>query len=283
MSVRLPLSVVICVKNEERRIEACLSSVVAEAPHEIILVDGNSSDRTVEIARGYVGKLVERRDSNLTRDRQAGVDCCRNDLIALIDADHRLRPGDLNSLLDDMDAYGLDLVQAGLEIEDNGFWCRAETAALDVTQNIPGRKRMVGVAPCIFRRSIFDYVRFDDKVTSTIDDTDFIYRLSKVGRFAIGTGRTRIVQKHEGELVSYLRKFRWYGRGDGEFCVKHPERAVSMLYHLGVRYPIIYSVRAIAARRPSAVPFVFLQGAVRLWNLIRRVLELKLAQNRLAD
>ena len=49
------LSVVILVKNEEQRIARCLDSV--KWADEIIVVDDESTDNTVEIARQYTSKV----------------------------------------------------------------------------------------------------------------------------------------------------------------------------------------------------------------------------------
>ena len=51
----MKLSVVVCVRNEEDRLRDCLESVYKNKPDEVILVDGNSSDKTIEIARQFPG------------------------------------------------------------------------------------------------------------------------------------------------------------------------------------------------------------------------------------
>ena len=269
------ISVVVCTKNEEERLEECLQSIVREKPDEIILVDGNSKDLTVNIAKKFVTKIIQSKDSNLTKDRQKGIDAWRNDLIAMIDADHRLNPGDLEGLKKDLIGFDFDIVQATLKIKPIGFWCKGEKQYIDLILNNPGEKKMIGVAPCLYRREVFDFVKFDDNITSTIDDTDFIYRLSKIGKFKIGTGHTQILSLHESGLLSYLRKFRWYGKGDGEFCVKNPERSLNMLYHLIIRYPIIYSAKFFMKGKFIPIPYVILQGFARVFYLIVRIVELK--------
>ena len=45
------ISVIIPVLNEEKTIGASLRALIPLAPHEIIVVDGGSSDRTGEICR----------------------------------------------------------------------------------------------------------------------------------------------------------------------------------------------------------------------------------------
>jgi len=269
---RPPISVVVCVKNEEARLEDCLRSIVANEPAEIIVVDGGSTDATLEIARRYTDRIISSPASNLTLDRQRGIDAAKHDLIAMIDADHRLAPGDLDALYADLERFGLDIVQSQLASHQNhGFWDAAEEQSWDLTHNIPGEKTMIGTAPAIFRRRVFDSVRFDDTITSAIDDTDFIYRLSKFPEYKIGIGTTRVAQLHFSDFHTYWRKFRWYGRGDGQFCLKNPERAASMCFHLLVRYPILYSARALRAGKPKAVPFFVLQGWLRFASLVSTV------------
>ena len=269
------ISVLICAKNEEKRIRACIESVIKENPNEIILVDGDSTDSTVEIAKSYGVKVIESKNSNLTRDRQIGIDSCTNELVAMIDSDHRLKSGDLLGLLKDLNDYGFDIVQAGIDIKPIGFFCRGEKQYIDLILNQAGEKKMIGVAPCLYRKKVFDNIRFEDNITTTIDDTDFIYRLSKEGIYKIGTGHTSITSLHEPGLINYYKKFKWYGKGDGEFCIKHPERALSMIFHLIIRYPLLYSIKAAFAGKILAIPYVIFQGFTRLFFLFVRLIELK--------
>lgn len=271
----MKLSVVVCVRNEEERLRECLVRVIQNSPDEIILVDGGSTDNTLGIAREFQKvRIIESFNSTLTRDRQKGIDAARNDLIAMIDADHRLKPDDLSSLLQDMDTLDLDIVQSGLlSFKNQGFWDAAEEEAWKVTHNIPGIRKMIGTAPAIYKKSVFSFARFDDRITATIDDTDFAYRLSKFPQIRMGVGRTNISQYHFADFKAYLKKFQWYGKGDGEFCRKHPERAPSMLFHLLIRYPIIHSLSAMRKGYFRVVPFYILQGNLRFIGLVRYFLK----------
>ena len=49
------ISVIIPVKNESEKIERCLEAVFSQSykPHEVIVVDGHSTDKTVENARKF--------------------------------------------------------------------------------------------------------------------------------------------------------------------------------------------------------------------------------------
>ena len=266
----MKLSVVVCVRNEEERLRECLETIYANNPDEVILVDGDSNDGTIAVAKQFTGiHIISSRNSSLTKDRQKGLDAARNELVAMIDADHRLMPNDLKSLLEDMEEYKFDIVQSGLISHvKQGFWGAAEEASWELTHNIPGPRNMIGTAPAIYNKRVFNFVRFDDRITTTIDDTDFYYRLSKFPLFRFGVGRTKIRQYHFSSFKVYLKKFLWYGKGDGEFCRKHPERSSSMFFHLLIRYPVIYSWRGIKHGNFISVPFFIFQGLTRFMGMI---------------
>ncbi len=273
----MKLSVVVCVRNEEKRLRDCLLTIYENKPNEVILVDGDSTDGTLAIAREFPNiQIIESKNSTLPRDRQKGIDAARNELVAMIDADHRLKPGDLESLLRDMNEFEFDLVQSGLVSHANqGFWDAAEEDSWELIQNVPGRRNMVGTAPAIYNRRVFQFARFDDHITATIEDTDLSYRLSKFPELRLGVGRTKIRQYHFADFRTYVKKFKWYGKGDGEFCRKHPERMPSMVFHLLIRYPILHSWKAIRNGRFRAVPFFILQGAMRFFGLVKYFLSRK--------
>jgi len=267
-----PVSVVLCARNEEKRIRKSLEAIRAANPDEIIVVDGNSSDETVSIAREFTNNVIVSMAGSLTADRQVGIDACQHDLIAMIDADHRILPDTLTGLYADLCEFDLDVVQADLGIENTGFWAAAENDAFDVFLNKPGPKTMIGTAPAMYRRRVFKVNKFDAHITRHKDDADFFYRLSKQKGYRFGSGRTRVMQEHFASFGDYVKKFSWYGIGDAEFCVKHPSRAPSMFFHLFVRYPFIRSVMAIAKGKVRAVPYLVLCGLTRgssmIWNLL---------------
>ncbi|MBI4066281.1 glycosyltransferase [Candidatus Gottesmanbacteria bacterium] len=53
----MKLSVAIATYNEERKLGACLASVSSWAD-EIVVVDGGSTDQTLEIAKKYKARIV---------------------------------------------------------------------------------------------------------------------------------------------------------------------------------------------------------------------------------
>jgi glycosyltransferase involved in cell wall biosynthesis len=86
----LTLSIVIPVYNEEHHLEACLDSIATQTmrPDEVIIVDNNSTDSSVEIARNYpFVRIVTERKQGIVFARDKGFNSARSTIIGRIDAD----------------------------------------------------------------------------------------------------------------------------------------------------------------------------------------------------
>lgn len=84
------ISIVIPVYNEAACLDACLLAIALQTvmPTEVIVVDNNSSDNTIAIAKRYpfVTLLRERRQG-VVHARNRGFNAARGDIIGRIDAD----------------------------------------------------------------------------------------------------------------------------------------------------------------------------------------------------
>lgn len=80
------LTVVVITKNEEENIEACLGSVQGWAD-EIVVVDDESTDKTVELAQKYADKVFLRKMENEVQHRNWAQSQAKNDWVLLLDAD----------------------------------------------------------------------------------------------------------------------------------------------------------------------------------------------------
>lgn len=101
------ISVTIITGNEEENIRECLESV--KWADEIIVVDSESTDRTVEIAKEYTDKLFIHKWEGYASQKNYAMEKASNDWVLSIDADERVTPGladeILNSNLDDFDGF----------------------------------------------------------------------------------------------------------------------------------------------------------------------------------
>ena len=93
------VSVNIICKNEEQNIEDCLKSVLWA--DEIIVVDGESTDKTVEIARKFTDKVYINKWEGFASQRSFALGKSTKDWVLVLDADERCSP----ELKDEIMAY----------------------------------------------------------------------------------------------------------------------------------------------------------------------------------
>lgn len=83
----MKLSVVLATFNEEKNIARCLESV-KDLADEIVIVDGTSTDKTVEIAKKFGAKVtVTDNPPNFHINKQKAIDKATGDWILQMDAD----------------------------------------------------------------------------------------------------------------------------------------------------------------------------------------------------
>ncbi len=89
---KVTLSVAIATYNEVIKLEACLASVVSWVD-EIVLVDGGSTDGTLEIAKKYGANISKRDNPAMFHiNKQYAIDACKSDWILQLDADEVISP-----------------------------------------------------------------------------------------------------------------------------------------------------------------------------------------------
>lgn len=88
----MKISAAIATFNEEDNIGPCLESVV-NLVDEIVVVDGSSTDRTVEIAKSFGAKVEIRPNHPIFHiNKQRSFDLTNGDWILYLDADERVSP-----------------------------------------------------------------------------------------------------------------------------------------------------------------------------------------------
>ncbi|MFH0749599.1 MAG: glycosyltransferase family 2 protein [Candidatus Gottesmanbacteria bacterium] len=86
----MKLSVSLAVHNEEQTIEDCLRSIVSFAD-EIVVVDGASTDKTVELAKKFTQKVIKTDNPTIFHiNKQKALDACTGEWILQLDADERV-------------------------------------------------------------------------------------------------------------------------------------------------------------------------------------------------
>jgi GT2 family glycosyltransferase len=226
------VSVVVCVYNGERTIDACLASLkkLNYPNYEVIVVNDGSTDGTRQIAESYdyIG-LVNQENKGLSEARNVGIRASKGEIIAFTDADCMADPDWLTYLVarfrfSDFGAVG----GPNLSPPDDSMIAScvavspgAPTHVLlddEVAEHIPG-------CNMAFRREALEAINgFDPIFRAAGDDVDVCWRLQNKG-YKIGFSPAAVVWHFRRNTIrDYMKQQRGYGRAETLLFFKHPSR-----------------------------------------------------------
>jgi len=110
------LSVTLATYNEEERIVRCLEAI-KDIAMEIIVVDGQSQDKTVSLVKKFKNaRVISTTNKPMFHiNKQMGIDACKGDWILQLDADEIVTPELKNEII----SY---LKKDIKEVKENAFW-----------------------------------------------------------------------------------------------------------------------------------------------------------------
>lgn len=96
------VSVVIPTLNNEATLERCLASIKSnngQYDHEVVVVDGGSTDRTVQIAKKYADRVLVSDTYYCGTNRNKGINSAKGDIICFTDSDCIVPPTWIETLV----------------------------------------------------------------------------------------------------------------------------------------------------------------------------------------
>ena len=220
------VSVIIPVRNEADKIEKCLEAVFSQSlkPHEVIVVDGHSTDGTIERVEKFPVKL--RYEDYHTRGGacQVGVEHAEGEYIAFTDADCIPDRDWVANLVKEFD---ISIIGVGGAIKNigEGFWTRSINLAygtfLGSANSVQGRffkdNRFVnsisGCNSMYHRQDILKVGGFNTSLPGA-EDAELNGRLLKQGKLLYVSDAV-ILHDHGRGLKKFARQMLRYGRDRG--------------------------------------------------------------------
>mgnify|MGYP002623815988 CR=1 FL=1 len=172
------ISIIIPTYNGEKYIKECLDSIKAQDfPHEIIVIDDISSDRTVEIARSMGARvIVNDVHKGQVAAKNTGICEAKGNYWLTIDQDDMLTKGALRRLYDEMqktpDNY---IIMAQLK-----DFCSPDTPE-EAKYCKPQPFRGILTGSTLFKKEVFDIIGPFREDIITGDVIDMTNRMVKTG------------------------------------------------------------------------------------------------------
>lgn len=257
-----PVSVQVITLNEEANIAECLTCIAANEPAEIVVIDGGSTDKTVEIARAFGARVLAPGRLGRGASRSLGYHSTDQPLVAMVDADDRISDDWLATSLRELEAGGYSALQSSLRTTSRAtFWERGWNEYFIESIRPTADTIMVG-HPSIYRTDALLGAR--DDIGHDHEDTQMSVDFQARGlRQGIGTAISRrVVPDNRRENVA---KWRAYGKGYKDFVRLHPDRAGAIRKHMFVTIPLVRGWRPVLRGRVEQPLF----AAVMAANIIR--------------
>lgn len=193
------ISIIIPVYNTERYLDACIRSIIEQAfffDTEVLLVDNNSTDQSIEICNKYVRKykniqLLHQLKKGVSSARNLGLSEATGKYVMFIDSDDYIASGALKRLFLFAEAENADMIcfnlymhfatgkdksrKLGIEYKTNKNM--AASAQLLYTSLFQGDGYQGYVCNKMYRRSVIQNVRFRENISFM---EDFIYNLDVI-------------------------------------------------------------------------------------------------------
>lgn len=199
----MTISVAIATYNEQENISRCLNAI-QDWVDEIIIVDGQSTDKTIEFAKKYKKvKIISKPNPPIFHiNKQIAIDACKSDWILQLDADEVVS----HPLVK-------EIQQTIEKTEYNGFWINRKNFFLNRFLTKGGQypdstirlyKKGKGKLPCL---SVHEQAQIDGKIGHLQNDLEH-YADADFSRYILRNNRytTLIAQdlKKENLKINFL-------------------------------------------------------------------------------
>ena len=228
------VSAVVCTLNSISGIEKCLLSLRDAGVGETIVVDGGSTDGTREVAGQLADVVLEDPGIGLGNARNVGIAQSTRALVLNMGSDNVLPEGELQQMIDALEASGCQGVSAQTIIEGDDFVSRGLNAWRKGRFR-PGPADVIGT-PTLFEGDLIRAHPYDaSRVFS--DDSELCERWSREFGATFLISDAYVTEIGKTNWPEVLARCRMYGISDeeifriGRAAGWSPQRQVRSLAH----------------------------------------------------
>ena len=267
------VSVIVTVKNEASTIHGLLDSLRDQtiAPSEVVIVDGGSTDGTVERIESYRPrlpiKLLIREGTNISQGRNEAIRAARGGIIASTDAGVQLVPHWLEVLTRPLEEdESVDVVSGFFLPDPQTVFERAMGATvLPVESDVDPDRFLPSSRSVAFRREAWQKVGGYPPWLDFCEDLVFDLALLDSGHKFHFAPEALAHFRPRGSLQAFWRQYYQYARGDGKADLWRKRHAVRYLTYL-IGVPLVTVMGLVL--HPLWWLLFPLAAAVYLWTAV---------------
>jgi len=203
------ISIITVCYNSEKTIENTIRSVIRQKNDEIeyIIVDGKSSDNTMNIINKYkdnIDLIISEKDRGISDAFNKGIEHCSGEIIGIINSDDAYLPNTFRSVIELMDESIDVLFGNGIRLYKDGHF-KLYNASPDICELGRGMS-IVHPATFVRRTAYKKYGRFDEKYKCTMDHELFLRLLNKGAAFKYANDYFAIYRMNGESDKKYITK-----------------------------------------------------------------------------
>ncbi len=291
------VSVIATVKNEAHAVHRLLDSLAAQTrpPDEVIIVDGGSTDGTVEVLEEYAAgrglplKVLVRPGTNISQGRNAAIAVASGEIIASTDAGVRLSPNWLEELGKPFEKEREEkrisescpepsrrirgkeelYVVSGFFLPDpqTVFETAMGATVLPTLADVKPEKFLPSSRSVAFRKVAWERVGGYPEWLDYCEDLVFDFKLRELGPFAFAS-QSLAYFRPRTSLTAFFQQYYRYARGDGKADLWRVRHAIRYSTYL-IATPAIFLLGLW--RTPLWWLLLLVGGAIVLWTPYKRL------------
>lgn len=286
----MKITAVVPTYNEEKHIGRCLSSLLAQRgidDCDIIVVDGNSRDKTLDVVRSFPDFGIRIRVLENPRRFQVfawnlGCKAATTEYVAMISAHSEYGPDHFRLCLEALERAEADAIGPVQVAEGSGVlgkaiaWCMSTPFGIGNARfRFTDRQEEVdSVFSMILRRETFEQLGGYDERLAFDEDSEFSYRLRAAGGRILVTPASRVRYFVRESLKGLTRQMFCYGFYRRYTQLLHPQEIPPRVYAppaliAGLLVSAILaftSLRVLAGIVPALYLGFLLMGCASSWR-----------------
>ena len=281
-STAMMVTLIVPIRNERHRLRGCLASILAQDYPldrvDVLLLDGQSTDGTQEIAREIIEAnpsvsitLIDNPRRVPAAAMNIGIRRARGPYILRLDAHCEAAPDFIRKTLEVLDRTGAACVGACVTSVGEGRTARAIALAMGSPFGVGNshfrfaqkEREVDAVAFGAYRREIFDEIGLYDEDLVYSEDNEVNDRLTRAGRKVLLSPEIRVRYYTRETLGALWRQYFRYGRGRTRYMVRAPGSI--RLRHLVPFAFVMFLQIALLLGFLDAWFWVLMLGVLGLW------------------
>jgi glycosyltransferase involved in cell wall biosynthesis len=272
-----PVSLILTLLNEGDEVRKVMDSILRQRrmPDEVVIVDGGSSDHTVELLSSYTTRLPLRifvcPGANISQGRNFAIAHAEYDLIAVTDAGVQLQADWLERLVEPFErdtTQKPDFVSGFFLPDPQGLFEHALAMTTLPAREEMGKGRFMPSSRSVaFTRAIWARVGGYPEWMRWSEDVLFDLALINVGAKIVYQPDAIVWFRPRSSLSAFFRQYRNYAYGDGQALLWPKRQAIRYITYL-ILLPLLLWLLKKRAKVGAAL--LLAAGGIMFWTPFKR-------------